>query len=81
MEDNATTDGTNTRQTAQPNIAGSPVPGSVPTRKSKGQDSDVPDNKIFSGKEQQSVPMNAEDRQNSDPEKKKTTDTDKMQKG
>ena len=82
MEDNSTTDGTNTRQSAQPNIAGSPVPDAAPAGKTKRQDSDVPDNKIFSGKEQKAVPMNAEDRENQDSQKqKKTTETDRMQKG
>jgi|GEM_PF-4187978 hypothetical protein len=63
MDDPSVTDGTNTQQSASPNIAGSPVPGGSA---GNGRDSnaEIPDNKKFSGKEQESVPMNKNNRTN-----------------
>ena len=82
MEDSSIPDGTNTKQSAEPNIAGSPVPGAGRANAAGSQDSDVPDNKVFSGDEQNAVPMNAKDRKNSDDlKRKKGSQSDDMQKG
>lgn len=81
MEDPSTLDGTNTRQSAKPNIAGSPVPGATTTNESRSQSEDFPDNKIFSGEKQKAVPMNAREKQDSNQQDKKGAQTDEMQKG
>lgn len=81
MEDPSTLDGTNTRQSAKPNIAGSPVPGATTTNEPRSQSEDFPDNKIFSGKEQKAVPMNAREKQETNQRDKKGAQTDEMQKG
>jgi hypothetical protein len=82
MEDPSMPDGTNTRQSARPNIAGSPVPDASEVKDSENRGTDLPDNKIFSGEEQRSVPMSADDPQNSDEQnRKKGSQTDEMQKG
>src|SRR5690606_9164284 len=82
MEDPSTLDGTNTRQSAKPNIAGSPVPGATSGNESGRQDTAFPDNKIFSGEEQKSVPMNATEKQDPDQQNRKQgSQTDEMQKG
>lgn len=62
MDDPSVTDGTNTQQSASPNIAGSPVPGGSGTGNGRDSNAEITDNKKFSGKEQKSVPMNKKDR-------------------
>jgi hypothetical protein len=71
-KDETATDGTNTMQKAEPNIAGSPIPGA---RKSKTsgknpQNDERSENRRFGMEEQKSVPNNAQRKQS---EAKKTS--------
>lgn len=73
MEDGRYTDGTNTKQSAEPNIAGSPVPGDEGADSRESESTDVPDNKVFSGEPQKEVPgtvygVKAEPRRDKDEE-------------
>ncbi len=57
MEDGTYPDGTNTKQSAEPNIAGSPVPGGADFGATR--QADVPENKVFSGETRKDVPGTA----------------------
>ncbi|HLT74972.1 MAG TPA: hypothetical protein VKZ68_07790 [Ohtaekwangia sp.] len=72
MEDEKSPDGTNTRPSAQPNIAGSPVPGGDDFGASGN--SEVPENKVFSGETQKETPgteRNKREKKNDRKKKKK----------